>query len=180
MEIIIFVLRTVFLVLIYVFVFIFLIHLIRDLRDTGTQPAGAAVTIPETGKPAGWKAGARHGNNTGLLKVDTAPAEYGLEGAMYELAGETRLGRGAENDVVLPDRYASNQHAVIQLRNGQYWLEDLGSRNGTYLNGKPLTGSAAVLAHGDQIRIGDIIFSFVRWEHEVEYDHRVRTGTLEK
>lgn len=178
MEILIFVLRTVFLVLIYVFIFVVLVHLIRDLRVTGEplragdMVAGNVATPPA--RPFSTQAG-----NAGVLAVYSAPAEYGIEGAVYELPAETRLGRGKENHVVLPGRYASNHHAVIHLRNGQYWLEDLGSRNGTYLNGLPLD-KQAVLAHGDQIRIGDIIFRFVRWDNAVEHDLRMRPGSLEK
>lgn len=179
MDIVIFVLRTVFLVLIYVYVYIVFVHLLRDLRETGAQPAGEPGSLRETGKPGGSKAGSRRGKDNGVLTVDSSPGEYGMNGAEFVLTDGTRLGRGMKNDVVLPDPYASNRHAVIHLRNGQYWLEDLDSRNGTFLNGVRLT-RPAVLAHGDQIRIGDIIFSFVRWENAVEHDHRMRAGTVDK
>lgn len=164
MDLAVFVLRTIFLVLIYVFIYIVLIHLIRDLRDAGT-PA-----VQMDGKQGASGAFARGDGDFPVLKVETAPDEYGLAGMIYELKGAARLGRGAENDVVLPDRFASNNHAVINLRHGQYWIEDLDSRNGTFLNNMPLT-RPAVLANSDQIRIGDIIFRFVRWDNAVEQDH---------
>ncbi len=163
MDLAVFVLRIIFLVLIYVFVYVVLVHLIRDLRDPGT------TAVQTAGMPGSSPAFPR-GGNFPVLKVEVAPDEYGLAGMSYALTGETRLGRGAENDVVLPDRFASNNHAVINLRQGQYWIEDLDSRNGTFLNDTPLT-RPAVLANNDQIKVGDIIFRFVRWENAVEQDH---------
>ena len=179
MDITIFVLRTIFLVLIYVFIYIIFIHLLRDLRDFGTQSAGETAIAYNVGKPVASKAFVRSDSDSAVLTVEAAPDEYGMGGMMFELPGNTRLGRGAENDVVLPDRFASNNHAAIHLRNGQYWLEDLGSRNGTFLNSMPLT-RPAVLANSDQIRIGDIIFRFVRWDNAVEQDYRTRTCPVEE
>lgn len=179
MDIIIFVMRTIFLVLIYVFIYVIFIHLIRDLRDFGTQPVGETAIAYNAGKPGVSKAFVRSSSDSAVLSVEAAPDEYGMDGTMFELPGNTRLGRGAENDVVLPDRFASNSHAVIHLRNGQYWLEDLGSRNGTFLNSMPLN-SPAVLANSDLIRIGDITFRFVRWDNAVEQDYRTRTGSIEE
>jgi len=164
LDLAVFVLRIVFLVFIYVFIYVVLVHLIRELRESGAAavPMGANQCAP------GPFIGA--GGDFPLLKVETAPEQSGLPGMSYELDGVTRLGRGPENDVVLPDLFASNSHAVIKLRQGQYWLEDLDSRNGTFLNNMPLT-RPAVLAHNDQIRIGDIIFRFVRWDNAVEQDY---------
>lgn len=47
-----------------------------------------------------------------------------------------RGGRGVECDIVLPERQVSRQHAEIYLEGGRYFLRDLGSKNGTYLNGQ--------------------------------------------
>ncbi|MCG8403439.1 MAG: FHA domain-containing protein [Firmicutes bacterium] len=171
MDIILFALRTVFLVLIYVFIYIVFIHLLRDLRKTGeTTPA---APVRNRRQPAPRRGGAV------MLKVESAPGEHGIEDNEYELSGDTRLGRGNENDVVLPDPFASNHHAAIHLRDGQYWLEDMGSRNGTLLNGMLLT-KPAVLANSDQIKVGDVILRFVRWDNEMEHGHRVRPGEAEK
>ncbi|TYO97377.1 FHA domain-containing protein [Desulfallas thermosapovorans] len=179
MDIVLFVLRTAFIVLIYVFIFIVLIHLIKDLHNTAEPRAGNTAAMREGGAyrvaaPAGMER-----SGPGVLVVESAPAEYDMEGVEFALSRELRLGRGPNNEVILPDRFASNNHARLFSRDGQFWLEDLGSKNGTYLNGKPLAGPA-VLANGDQIRIGEIIFKFVRWGYEVESDHRVRSGTPKK
>ncbi|MBF7082333.1 FHA domain-containing protein [Desulfallas sp. Bu1-1] len=184
MDIILFIARTAFLVLIYVFIFILLNYLIRDLQRTGSlgnngaARRGATAVIP-TGSASPLRRRARGENGVGVLRVELAPDKYGISGAEFNLAAEMRLGRDYDNDVVLPGRFASGRHARIYLQNGQYWLEDLGSKNGTFLNGVPLT-RPAVLANGDQIKIGDITLKFVRWGYEVESDHRMRPGAPEE
>lgn len=184
MDVILFVARTTFLVLIYVFIFILLNYLIRDLQRTGAPGKGGVArqgtpaTVPVVSNPA-LQRRERSGNGVGMLKVELAPAKYGISGAEFDLTAEMRLGRDYDNDIVLPGRFASGHHARIYLQNGQYWLEDLGSKNGTFLNGVPLT-RPAVLASGDQIKIGDITLKFVRWGYEVESDHRMRPGTPEE
>ena len=65
------------------------------------------------------------------------------------------LGRGSRNDVNLArDEYASTNHARVEPRRDGVWLEDVGSTNGTYLNGIRLT-RAKKLAAGDVLRIGE-------------------------
>src|SRR5687767_8383991 len=52
---------------------------------------------------------------------------------------ETQIGKGPRNDIVLADPAVSTSHAVIRMENGTYKLKDLGSRNGTVVNGKRIT-----------------------------------------
>lgn len=65
------------------------------------------------------------------------------------------IGRRAASDLVLPDPHVSQAHARIRRQKGAILLEDLGSTNGTYINGEPLIGSQA-LRHGDLIRFGSV------------------------
>ncbi len=69
------------------------------------------------------------------------------------------IGRAADNTLALQDPFASTHHALILWREGQWWLEDLHSHNGTYLNEKQLTAPQP-LASGDQIRIGQTTLRF--------------------
>jgi hypothetical protein len=62
------------------------------------------------------------------------------------------IGRGSECDVMLPERQVSRQHIKILHENGRYKLQDLGSKNGTHLNGKQVTGTVP-LEDGDEIQI---------------------------
>lgn len=72
---------------------------------------------------------------------------------------ETVLGRHPDCDVVIEVGAVSRQHAKIHRINGEFELEDLGSRNGTYLNGR-LIKQQTKLHDGDLVRICDVEFSF--------------------
>lgn len=64
-----------------------------------------------------------------------------------------RLGRAPDNDVVIDDEAISGHHALIWLRDGEPWVEDLRSRNGTFIDGERLTG-ARVAKVGAQVMLG--------------------------
>jgi hypothetical protein len=75
----------------------------------------------------------------------------------HALIAHNRIGRAADNSVVLHDETASAHHARLSFQDGQWWLEDLGSRNGTAVNGIPLEGPL-VVTYGDQIAFGRVEF----------------------
>ncbi|MFQ5616090.1 MAG: FHA domain-containing protein [Anaerolineales bacterium] len=74
--------------------------------------------------------------------------------------GDTRLGRGTQNDIALTDRAVSREHALIREENGHFTLYDRGSRTGIYLNGQRLQ-RPELLANGDTIELGDTRLQFV-------------------
>jgi hypothetical protein len=93
------------------------------------------------------------------LRVQTAA---GLSaGSAYDLSDGALLGRGEHADIQLEDGFASSRHARLVPQGDVMVLEDLGSTNGTYLNGEPLRGPQPLHA-GDRIRIGDSEFTFER------------------
>lgn len=65
---------------------------------------------------------------------------------------EFLIGRGSDCHLVLPERQVSRHHVKILQDNGRYLLQDLGSKNGTHLNGKQVTGTVP-LQDGDEIQI---------------------------
>ncbi len=76
------------------------------------------------------------------------------------------LGRGADNDVVLADASVSEEHARLRLAGGVWLLRDLGSVNGSWVDGEPVHGELP-LASGSSIRLGtaELVFSpHDRWE----------------
>ncbi len=75
----------------------------------------------------------------------------------HSLIANNRIGRAADNTLVLQDETASAHHALLSFHEGQWWLEDLGSRNGTTVNGIALEGPL-VLTYGDQIAFGRVEF----------------------
>src|SRR6266481_6160170 len=78
------------------------------------------------------------------------------QGKLLELRvdGETRLGRATENDIVLNDSTVSQRHAVISFDDGRAFLRDLGSFNGTFINGSKLAGG--VLKNGSEVKFGRV------------------------
>ena len=90
--------------------------------------------------------------NTPYLR-DPSKQEHLLEQAI------TRLGRGVENEIVIVSKRASREHAHIRRDGRRIFLDDLGSTNGTFLNGERVLGSVQ-LRDGDQISIGEIMFTF--------------------
>jgi two-component system cell cycle response regulator len=93
------------------------------------------------------------------LVVIYAPSSNQL-GKRSSLAnGGVRIGRGAENDVVLLSDSVSRSHARIEVRADKYHLVDLHSTNGTYVNDELV--QERQLRRGDQIKIGDTILKFL-------------------
>lgn len=90
-----------------------------------------------------------------LVVLTRLDQEYLPSGQTYPLLPLTSIGRSPSNSIVIDQHYASSEHALIALRGGQWWLEDRNSRNGTLLNGDPVT-QATILSEGDIISIGNI------------------------
>ena len=78
----------------------------------------------------------------------------------YPLAANVIIGRKNESDIVIKDPYISNQHTQISLDEGTYFLEDLDSATGTYLNGEQIM-DVVKLKNGDRIKIGQVEFLYV-------------------
>ena len=87
-----------------------------------------------------------------------APPE--LKGRSYPLGDEVTVGRAAGCQVTVDDTYASQLHARVFLREGQVFVEDLGSTNGTYLNRRKVTGPMQ-LQRGDKLQIGNTVLELV-------------------
>ncbi|MEW6579865.1 MAG: FHA domain-containing protein [Chloroflexota bacterium] len=97
-----------------------------------------------------------------LVVVGAGTGSAARVGASYALLPLTTLGRAPTNTIVLDDTFCSQEHALVTRRDGQWWLEDRGSSNGTRLNGEPVR-EPVVLSSGDVIGVG-------RLELRVELD----------
>jgi pSer/pThr/pTyr-binding forkhead associated (FHA) protein len=80
-------------------------------------------------------------------------------GAQFAIDGSTTIGRSPQAEVRIDDSFASARHARIYEREGLYYVEDMGSTNGTYLNERQLR-SQKQLRGEDRIRIGDTEFRY--------------------
>lgn len=97
--------------------------------------------------------------HTGELVVLKSPALVEGERRGLDSAPLT-IGRGAENDIRLDeDEFASSRHARVEPRRDGVWLEDIGSTNGTFLNGVQLEQPRR-LSPGDVIRVGETDLRF--------------------
>ncbi len=113
-------------------------------------------------------------------KVDAIPAESGglhdaflarwqvtlvitsgpAAGTEYEIDGKhLRVGRGSHCEIVLADDAISKGHAVIEFSDSGYRVRDLGSTNGTLLNGSEV--KLAELKHGDRLQVGEHAFQYL-------------------
>jgi transcriptional regulator with GAF, ATPase, and Fis domain len=87
--------------------------------------------------------------------VPTLLALFGSkQGLRLPLEGRCVVGRSSEADLQLIDAGASREHCRFEVVDGRVYLEDLGSQNGTFVNGEPLAARTA-LAPGDEIAVGD-------------------------
>ncbi|HYU44491.1 MAG TPA: SpoIIE family protein phosphatase [Vicinamibacteria bacterium] len=78
----------------------------------------------------------------------------------FPLANErVTIGRSRDSDIFLPDQWLSRHHAEILKKDANFFLHDLGSKNGTLLNGEPVHGDRR-LRHGDVITLGEHVLTF--------------------
>src|ERR687898_1972959 len=139
-----------FLAVLYLFLLWVARSAFRELR-TSTAPAPEATGIRPIG-PGGRSAA------TDAWLVATKGG--GLDpGERFDLFGGISIGRSSDADVRIEDRFASQIHARIYPRASSYYVEDMNSTNGTYLNGDRLDGELR-LADQDAIEIGDTEFRF--------------------
>jgi hypothetical protein len=83
-----------------------------------------------------------------------------IEGRVSELRQFT-IGRTQANDILMNDYAISRAHAVVELRGESYYLKDLGSSNGTYVNGFLIDDRGTLLADGDMVRFARYEFQFL-------------------
>jgi hypothetical protein len=140
-----------FLLLLYLFIWKIVRTASRDLR----APQESFILAPS--RPPGGSESRR--GRAGKLVVVSSPALSTGEEHVLDSSALT-FGRGPQNDVELDrDEYASARHARVESRLDGVWIEDVGSTNGTFVNGDRLTGPRA-LQFGDVIRIGETDLRF--------------------
>jgi len=146
------ILKLAFLVLLYLFIWRIVRTASRDLRLpqesfilAPSREGGVATTPPPV--------------HSGRLVVVKSPElEEGLD---FELnSAQLTVGRGGQNDIALSsDEYASARHVRFEPRQDGVWVQDLGSTNGTYLNGIRLERPRR-LTSGDIVRVGETDLRF--------------------
>ncbi len=129
----------------YAFLAIAIYVIWRDLRTAARVQPQSTQVFASADQPA---------VPAGRLRVVGGQAPL-QTGDVFALQGHATLGRAPDNHIVLPDTFVSSYHARLDLREDEWWLTDLGSRNGTRLNDVPITKSAPLVS-GDVIGIGQV------------------------
>jgi len=124
--------RLLFLALLYAFLFAVVRVLLRDLRSAARGPV-----------------------ELGRLVVVASPRGEPVPGAAFPLDAVTTIGRDVNNGIVVDDPFASADHAVLTFRGRAWYVEDLGSTNGTFVNGVPVQGIAEI-GFGDELQVGEV------------------------
>ena len=137
-----------------VLLYLFFLRVLRAVWTEVNVPRLADAPAPAA-KPKGRnRRSARPGRtNQPHLKALEPSA---LRGRSYALDEEVTLGRAAGCQVPLDDAYASQVHARVFQRDGQWYVEDLGSTNGTYLNRRRVAGPM-VIKRRDKLQIGNTV-----------------------
>jgi len=130
--------RILFLALLYGFLFAVARILLRDLRAASRGPV-----------------------ELGRLVVIASPREEPPVATTFPLDAVTTLGRDVNNAIVVDDPFASSEHAVLTFRGRAWYVEDLESTNGTYVNGVPVE-RVSPLGFGDELQVGEVRFRLDR------------------
>jgi hypothetical protein len=141
------------LALLYVFLLRVVMVVAREMRGTPV-PAPAAAPRPPAPAPA------RPSKRREWRLVVVEPMSE--RGRVYAIDREATMGRGGGCAISLPsDTFASQVHARAHDRDGNLWIEDVGSTNGTIVNGKRIDHPVK-LRKGDRVKIGETTFEVDR------------------
>lgn len=148
-EIVLQLLKYVFLIVLYVFIAraVRLIHL--ELKPAGARRPAAVVQTRQPSK------------KVKTPKKVTVVEGDANKGKSFDLGEELVIGRAEKCHIVLDDTYVSQMHARFFARGESYMVEDLGSTNGTYLNRRRITSPVEV-SRGDQVKIGKTVLELRR------------------
>lgn len=137
------ILKYIFIVIIYLFIFGIIRLIYLDIRSMNAP--GAAV-----------------GKGNPYLKLINRRESLNFKVAeTYPLKGKMTVGRDNRNNIAVKDPYISGRHAAFELNGPICTLQDLGSTNGTVVNGSRLGHEKVILQDGDQVRLGQLGFLFV-------------------
>jgi hypothetical protein len=136
------------LALVYLFILRAVRTVTRDLRVA--SPSGA-----------GWGAAPAPGAAPRAAGAVIVHGPDGARARTFKLGPSLAIGRAPECEIRLDDTYVSQQHARIFGKSDKWYVEDLGSTNGTYVNDQKL-GAPAQVEPGDKIRVGTTVLELRR------------------
>lgn len=138
------------------FIYLFMFRVIRamwaNLRTTTTPPRAQTIA------PSVSRARKETGKTIGSLRIVEPKAQAGT---LFGVEQELTIGRAPGCKILIDDTFVSQLHARVYRREADVYLEDLGSTNGTFCNGRKIAG-AVVLHKGDRVQVGQTILEAVR------------------
>lgn len=126
-------------------IYLFLIQVALVLRRSLSQPDRAAR---------------RAGGQAKLVVVESGTPSLS-RGQVFAIQGVASIGRTPGNTIKIDDPFVSSEHASVTAGDDQIWIEDRGSRNGTFVNRRQI-GKPTPLQPGDVVQIGQVKFKIVR------------------
>jgi pSer/pThr/pTyr-binding forkhead associated (FHA) protein len=153
-DIFILVLRILLIVLLYLFLFMVVRVIVREL-NFASRRARASSQQPVNYVPEEAYYSGAVGPGGRLVVTEIGNATTVRPGAIFELGPVTPIGRRADNVIILNDDFVSSEHSLVAYRDGQWWLSDIASTNGTFLNGEKLN-QPRVLRIGDVVGVGRV------------------------
>ena len=134
--------------------YLFFLRVLRAVWAEVTPRPALAVgaEAPGRSRRQARGGGRRSGRASRLVVIE--PKAH--KGHAWDLTGELTIGRAAGCQITLDDSYVSQLHARVFTKDGILYVEDLGSTNGTFLNGNKV-GSPAPMKRGDQLRVGSTL-----------------------
>jgi hypothetical protein len=146
LDVFLLILRLLGIVLLYLFLMQVVISITRDLRKTSAISENQASQLP----PVVGR----------LVVVDSGPSKI-APGTSFDLNPQTTIGRGPTNTIQISETFVSAEHTRLWFRNGVWYVQDAGSKNGTFLNNQPAV-NALTARPGDIIQVGFIRFKLVQ------------------
>jgi hypothetical protein len=138
-------LRIAFIALVYFFLYQVARVSVRELVMIGRATSTPAAAQPSVPNPA-----------SSLELIDPAESSY-YEGTSFPLDHYTTIGRHDENSIAIDDGFISGSHAELVFDQGVWWLQDLGSTNGTFVNDHKVRSRVPV-SNGDIVQFGRVQF----------------------
>lgn len=127
--------------IVYIIIFFALKIMYKDIKNGGRKKVTRKKTF-------------------GLEVLDPGRNSILKKGSVLPINREVTIGRKENNVLVMDDQFVSGHHARVFIKNTDYMLEDLGSTNGTLLNGERIDGKI-ILKVGDEIAIGSAAFKVI-------------------
>jgi pSer/pThr/pTyr-binding forkhead associated (FHA) protein len=143
------------LVLLYFFVFRAVRSVARDVAGRRRERGTTEMRAPTAPYPARASKGGKPPSQVLVHEPD------GKKARTVKLSGSTQIGRGAGCAIRLSDTYVSQVHARLYGENGAWYVEDLGSTNGTFLNDRKVASPVEVHA-GDVVKVGKTVLELRR------------------